>query len=69
MLDRQEGQQDELHVERVLQDARAVLADVANYTNEAIYEAARHIAVHGETFRERKRCSDLARVLKPLVST
>lgn len=69
MLDRQESQQDELHVARVLQDARAVLADVTSYTNEAIYEAAQHIAVHGETFRERKRCSDLARVLKSLVST
>ena len=68
MFQSQEGQQDDLHVERILRDARAVLADVANHTDEAIYEAAKDIANHGECFRERMRGSALAKILEPLIS-
>ena len=64
-----EGRKQEVCPAQNLQEARAVLADVANFSDRAIFEAANLIATYGDTVQERKRCFALVKVLEPLVST
>ena len=53
--------------EQALSNARLVLADLTSYDDQKIYDAAAHVAAHGETQNERERALAFMTLLSGLV--